>query len=240
MPSSTWTAQWTAALRRTHPDPPRSGMVRLLAETGTQLTLIIIGDIDRSGGVGGWAQSERMLVPDADYFKSTPKDALSIPCALDLEEVGGPSLERRLDVLYGMGGPVDSDDGYQPPAIRLLGDVPTCRTQRWKLDDVKLGKLRFRRDAPDELRAIEVTLDLTTLNIGEPIGPVRIKRTRASTAGKRRQRTITARQGDTLRAIAVRQLGTSGQWTRLREWNPRLKRVDPDVPLKAGTHLVLH
>jgi hypothetical protein len=216
---------------------PRSGMIKLVAATGAQLTLIRNGDIDGSGGVGGWQTSERVLREDADWWKSIPKATRSVPCLLDIDGIGGPSLERRLEVLYAMGQPVDDDD---PPAIRLYGDIdPFARARRWKLDDIHLAAQLFLEDDPAALRRQELTLELSTWAPARGVSRVTVKRTRDS-HGKRRRRTIRAHTGDTLRGIAVRQLGSSGDYKLIRSWNPKLKRVDPDAPLRAGTAVVLH
>lgn len=212
-------------------------MVKLVADSGAALTLIRNGDLDISGLVGGWQQSERMLLEDADWWKSSPKGAISAPLMLDIDAVGGPSLERRLTVLYSMGQPVDEDD---PPGLRLFGDVPApLRQLTWKMDDVKLAAALYREEAISELRRLELTVELSTLAVATGVTGVTVKRTRDS-KGKRRRRTISARKGDTLRAIAVRQLGSSGDYKKIRDWNPKLKHLDPDAPLRAGTKVVLH
>lgn len=217
---------------------PRSGMVKLVASNGTSLTLIRNGDITRTGSVGGWQTSERTLREDADWWKSTPKGAYSIPCLLDIDAIGGPSLERRLDVLYAMGAPTADDD---PPEIRLFGLVPagTGPRWRWKLDDISLGTMLESEAALGTLRRIELTLEMSTFAPGGRVTAATIKRTR-DTASSRRRRTLVAKKGDTLRAIAVRQLGSSGDYKLIRSWNPKLARVDPDAPLRAGTKVVLH
>lgn len=212
-------------------------MVKLVPTRGSSLTLILTeDDLGRSGDVGGWQDSERVLRPPAHWWKSTPGGLMSPPCLLDLDEIDGPSIERRLEVLYAMGQPThDFDD---PPGIRLYGDVdPIAKDRLWKLDDITLGKRNYRPDAPTFLRQQWLTLQISTLTAAKPVGPVRLKATRSK--GKRRTRTITAKQGDTLRAIAVRQLGSSGDYTLIRQWNKKLARTDPDAPLRAGTKIVL-
>lgn len=216
---------------------PRSGMVKLVPSRGSALTLIKADDLDRSGGVGGWQPLERALAPDATWWKATTNGELSLSCLIDIDETGGPDLERRLDVLYAMGRPAAGAD--EPPSIRVIGDVdPDTRRKTWKLDNIRLGKETFRADAPALMRQQALTLELSELVIVDPVALVTVRRTR-NAAGQRRRRTIRSRQGDTLRAIAVRQLGSSGQYKQLREWNPRLKRVDPDQPLKVNTQIVL-
>lgn len=214
---------------------PQSGMIRLTSRRGTEITIIRNGDIDRSGGVGGWQQSERYLREDADWWKSYPKPTVSIPGLLDIDAQPAPgSIEQRLNTLYGMG---HTHGDAHPPGIRLAGDAPHCTHLTWKLDDIRLGAALYQPEHPSRLRRIEFTLELSKLTLPDPVGPVSVKRTR--THGRRRRRTIHAHRGDTLRAIAVRELGKSNEYKQLRDWNPKLKRVDPDQPLRPGTPIVL-
>lgn len=214
---------------------PRGGMVKLVPSRGSPLTLIINGDPDGAGAIGGWESTERALRRPARWWKSQPEDTLSLPCLLDLYAIGGPGLERRLDVLYAMGQAGDEDE---PPTIRLFGDVtPREQRVRWVLQGITRGKRMWT--STGDLRRIEVTLELEGYDGLDTIKPVAIKRTR-STRGKRRARVIRTRKGDTLRAIAVRQLGQSDAWKRIRAWNPRVfKGVDPDEPLRPGIKVTL-
>lgn len=211
----------------------------LLAATlplNAEVTLILVGPPDRDGSVGGWQTLERPYLPDAAWFKSTPGGTISLPCLLDVDELPGASLEDRLDLLYAMGTPLD--EGEDPPGLRLYGDVPTARAQTWKLDNISLGARLFRPDAPRLLRRQELTLDLSDLEEITGVEKVRVKRTRGR-GGKRRRRTIRVRNGDTLRAIAVRELGSSGAYEQIRKANKKLKRTDPDAPLRVGMEIVL-
>jgi phage protein U len=213
---------------------PRGGMVKLVPSRGSALTVTINGDPDGAGAIGGWESSERPLRRPARWWKSQPEDTLSLPCLLDLHATGGPSLERRLDVLYAMGQAGDEDE---PPIIRLLGDVtPREQRVRWVLQGISRGRRLWT--PAGALRRVELTLELEGYDGLDTIKPVQVKRTR--TSGKRRARVIRTQAGDTLRAIAVRQLGQSSEWKRIRSWNPRtFKSVDPDAPLRAGIKVTL-
>lgn len=218
-------------------DGPRPGMVKLAAETGAALTMILTGSPDRGGGVGGWQESERVLRPNSAWWKSRPLSTISLPCMIDIDAIGGPSVERRLEVLYTMGESHNDDD---PPAIRLFGDVPTATTQNWKLDNITLGDRLFQPDNPEELRRQELTIELSELFIADGVSQATVKSTRPAGSSARRRRTIASKQGDTLRSIAVRQLGSSGEYTKIRSWNPKLAKTDPDAPLRVGTQVVLN
>lgn len=214
---------------------PRPGMVRLVPDTGASpLTLILAGTPDRAGGVGGWASTERALRKPARWYQSTPEDTLALPCLLDLHGIGGPSLERRLAVLYAMGSPDDSGD---PPTVHVVGDVPDDAAKKWVVQNITLGDRLFT--STGVLRRQLVNVELEGWRALPTIKPVAIKRTRS--AGHRRTRTYTTRKNDTLRRIAVAQLGQSDAWKSLRSWNPKvLKGVDPDTSLRTGIRLKLH
>jgi hypothetical protein len=225
--------------RTTGPGIPRGGMVKLTPTRGTPLTLIVDGAPDRSGGVGGWQSSERALRRPARWWQSPPEDTMSLPCIIDLYAIGGPSIERRVEVLYAMGQVDAEDDEEEPPVIRLSGDVVARdKTLRWVLQDIKLGERAWT--SWGALRQQKLTLELEGYDGLDTIAPVAIKRTR-SQGGTRRARVIVTQQGDTLRAIAVRQLGQSDAWKRVRDWNPKTFRTvkDPDAPLRAGLHVTL-
>ncbi|HEY3019593.1 MAG TPA: phage tail protein [Solirubrobacteraceae bacterium] len=213
---------------------PRAGMVKLVPSRGSALTMILDGPPDRGGGVGGWQSSERALRRPARWWQSQPEDTISLQCILDVDAIGGPSVERRLTVLYAMGQAGDEDE---PPTLLLLGDVPVDGASRWVLQGITLSERLYQGDG--SLRRQKLSVELEGYAPLPSIKPVAIKRTRDS-KGKRRARTITTKKGDTLRAIAVRQLGQSDGWKRIRDWNPRrLKGVDPDAPLKAGIKVTL-
>lgn len=220
-----------------------SGMVRLVAQTGRlrplYVTFIINGAIDRTGSVGGWQNSERVLREDADWWKGIPKGQLSIPCLLDhYAQSEQRTLEQRLRDLYDMGQPERDDD---PPQIHVYGDVPMSHPPAWvwKLDDIQLGANLFREDHPSRLRRQELTLQLSTWRPATAVSRGTVKRTRDKTGNHRRRRVVVAHARDTLRAIAVRELGSSGSWTLIRGWNKKLKKTDPDAPLRAGTKVIL-
>jgi hypothetical protein len=49
------------------------------------------------------------------------------------------------------------------------------------------------------------------------------------------------RAGDTMRSVALRELGSGNRWKDLRHWNKKqLGKVNPDDRLRAGTHLAVH
>lgn len=213
---------------------PRGGMVRLIPERGSELTLILNKEPDRGGGVGGFEPVERSQRRPAKWWKSIPDDTMSLDCTLDLDAIGGPAIERRLRVLRDMGLP--SDDGDDPPSIKLLGDVwDDDKNVEWVMSNWTLGARLWMPDGT--LRRQQVTVDLERFNDLAEISALRVRSTR--TRNRRRRRTVTTRAHDTLRSVALRELGDATRWADLRRWNNKLKRTDPDIALRAGTHVAI-
>lgn len=213
---------------------PRGGMVRLVPERGSDLTLILNKEPDRSGGVGGWQPTERSQRRPAKWWKNIPDDTISFDCTLDIDAIGGPSIERRLRVLRDMGQP--SDDGDDPPSIRLLGDVwDEDKNVDWVMSNWALGPRLWLGDG--SLRRQQVQVDLERFTDLAEISAIRVHSTR--TKNRRRRRTVVTRAHDTLRSVALREMGDSTRWKDLQRWNAKLKRTDPDIALRAGTHVAI-
>lgn len=213
------------------------GTVTLTPEGGgAALTLIMNGPPDRSGGIGGWASVERSGRRPGKWWQSQPDEAMSIECTLDMHALPGPSVEKRIADLQALGRP-SVDLKTEPPVLRLSGDVlPIDKAVRWVMSDLKFGERLYFSDG--KLRRQVVTVDLERYNDVSEIEAVQVTRTRR--AGKaRRRRTVVAHTHDTLRAIALRELGNPSRWTDLRQWNTRLKKVDPDAPLRRGTRITI-
>jgi hypothetical protein len=214
--------------------PHRGGTVTLWPSRGSSLTLILNAPPDRDGGVGGWVTVARSLSRPAKWFQAPTDDTMSLDCTLDIDEIGGPSIERRLRVLRDMGQQSGDAD---PPTITLTGDVwADDQNVKWVMSNWSLGSERlFNSDG--SFRRQSVKVDLERFEALEMIAPLRVRTTRAA-SGKRKRRTVIAAGNDTLRAIAVRELGDATRWKDIQRWN-KLKGVDPDARLRSGTHLVL-
>lgn len=215
---------------------PRPGMVRLTPSRGSALTLILNGPPDRAGGVGGFETVEREGRRPAKYWKSSPDDTISLDCTLDLDAIGGPSIERRLRVLRDMGLPDDEDD---PPFITLDGDIwVDDQTVEWVFASggLSFGERLWNSDGT--LWRQQVKIDLERFAPLDSIEAVRVRAAR-STRGKRRRRTTVAKGNDTLRGVALRELGDATRWKDLVRWNKKLKGADPDARLRSGTHITI-
>jgi hypothetical protein len=214
---------------------PRGGMVTLNPSRGSQLTMILRGPPDRSGGVGGMEPVDRQLRRPAKYFKSIPDDTISLDCLIDLDAIGGPAVERRLRVLRDMGQAGAEDE---PPSITLDGDVwEEDKAIEWVMDGLSLAERMFNPDGT--LRQQVVKVDLSRFEALSEIEAIRVKSTRAGKGRKRRRRITVARGNDTLRAVALRELGDATRWKDLVRWNKKLKGVDPDARIRTGTHIAI-
>lgn len=215
---------------------PRGGMVTLSPSRGSQLTMILRGPPDRGGGVGGMEPVDRALRRPAKFFKSIPDDTISLDCLIDLDAIGGPSVERRLRVLRDMGQAGAEDE---PPSITLTGDVwEADQAIEWVMDGLSLAERLFNSDGT--LRQQVVKVDLSRYEALSEIEAIRVKSTRAGKGRKRRRRVTIARGNDTLRGISLRELGDATRWKDIVRWNKKkLKGVDPDARLRTGTHLTI-
>lgn len=213
---------------------PRGGMVTLNPSRGSSLTLIVRSPPDRSGGVGVWSTTERDRRAPVKWFKNQSDDTMIFDLLLDIDAIGGPSIERRLRVLRDMGQPSGQDD---PPTIRVDGDIwSEDQNITWVMTDWSLGERSFNGDGT--LRQQQVKVELTRYGAVSEIEPLRVSTTRAK--GQRKRHTVVVAGNDTLRAVALRELGDATRWKDLQRWNQaKLKGVDPDARLRTGTHLVV-
>jgi hypothetical protein len=211
------------------------GRINLAPSRGSDLTLLVAGAPGREGGVGGWESSERALRRPAKWWKASPDDTMSLELIIDIDKVGGPSVERRIRVLRDMGQAGDHDE---PPTITVTGDVwQEDQAIEWVMQGLTLGDRLYNSDGT--LRRQAVTVSLERYEELDTIEPVSVKGARGK-KGKRRRRVVVARGNDTLRAVALRELGDATRWKDLQRWNKaKLKGVDPDARLRTGTHLTV-
>lgn len=209
------------------------GRVKFEPDRGSALTLLVAGPPERGGGVGGWVASERGLRRPAKFFKGLPDDTYSWDLIIDIDAVGGPAVERRIQVLREMGQPGEEDE---PPSILLSGDVWTLdQAVPWVLDDMTLGDRLWNPDGT--LRRQHVQVKLSRYTPVSEIEAIKVRSTRKG--GKKRRRQVVARGNDTLRVIALRELGDQSRWKDLRRWNKKLAKVNPDARLRSGLHITL-
>lgn len=223
-----------------------AGSIRLVADAGPfrgqGVTVILTSAPQFSGGVGGWEVMSRPGRRPARWWRGGTEMALTIDGVLDVDR-GDPTfgVEDRLTRLRQFG--VRPGGQEAPAPLRLAGDLSdpySARGGLWVLVGMGLGDRLYLRDG--RLRRQAVTLELADYAPVETIQPVSVRRTRAS-VNRPRVRQVTTRQGDTLRGMAVRELGFGGGWSQIRDWNPRLfkgsRHTGPDDPLRAGLRVTI-
>lgn len=209
----------------------------------TQVHLLVTDPPQVSGGVGGWETVDRAGRRPARWWRARPEQTMTITGALDSRRpiVEDNTVEERLTQLLSLGRVRGGTD--EPSPVRVTGDArdPDSRAGAlWVVQNISLGERLFTRTGT--LRRQLVTVDLVDFDAIDAIRPLVVKRTRA-TAARQARRTITSRQGDTLRGLAVRELGTPAAWMRIRNANPKTlggrTPVGPDEPIRAGVRLVI-
>lgn len=215
--------------------PP--GMVQLDPSRGPAVVITLNKEPDVTLGVGGWQASQRQLRRSARWWSEIPDDTIVFDAFFDVDAHAGPSIETRIGNLQQMGLPGDRDE---PPTIKLYGDVwDRLKTFRWVVSEngITLGPRLWLPNG--SLRRQQVGVTLERHEPLDEIEAIKIKSTR-NKSGRRRRHTIKTKAGDTLRAVALRELGSATRWKDLRDWNKkRLHNVDPDVRLRTGTHLIV-
>lgn len=215
---------------------PDSGFVTITGEEGGKVTCLLNGDVDYSDPVGGWEPVERVGQQSAAWYKSQPLATMSIPLSLHVDATGG-DIDRQLKVLAALGKPSGAT-GDDPGPVQVIGDVPSPPAMLWRLDSLKRGPCLYQPENPAVLLSQDFTVELTQIAKQTTVSRASARSARTK-AGKKKTRTVKARKNDTIRAIAVRELGNSADYVLIRKWNAKLKRVDPDARLRAGTKVVL-
>lgn len=217
------------------PEVPH-GQLMLVPSYGQAVTLALAGDPSVSPAVGGWNSSSRYRRLPAKWWSGPDESGnAEFPLAADARLTKYPDVAGTLLDLEALGQASDGQD--EPPIIQVIcSATPTIADNDYVLVGMPLGAQVMQNGI---LVRQEVTVSLERHVPFEALKRVSQRATR-SASNKRRARVIKSRQGDTLRAIAVRQLGSAGRWKDIREWNPKtLAKVDPDLPLRVGTRVVL-
>lgn len=214
---------------------PAQGLVTMTGEYAGDVTVIVTDPPDYQASVGGWETTDRFGNSPVSWWSGRPLATLSIACMLHVD-VTGP-VEEALDMLERIGQP---RAGRDPSRIKVRGDIPPSAATAgavWRLDALKYGDREYRADNDRLLAWQELAIDLAQFAAGT-VAPVGGMKTR-NRAGSRARRVVRARQGDTLRTLALRELGSAGDWKLLRAWNIRLARIDPDALLAAGLQVTV-
>jgi hypothetical protein len=222
------------------------GAVKLTPYSGQPVTVDLAADPTYDPAIGGWATSLRFGRTPSRWWQGPQGDSvITLPVAIDsriaLERLQ-PQVRRdrvayvrsTIDALHRMGVPTAGSG--EPPTIEVqCPSLPLIGAATWLLDAMPSGAQVVTDGV---LVRQELTLTLTQYVAVQSVQRTSAKATR-STTNHRRTRTIQSRPGDTIRAIAVRQLGDAGRWKDIRGWNKSLRKTDPDERLRTGTIVVL-
>lgn len=216
--------------------PPRFGQVVLLAPDGQSATLVLAGDSTHAPAAGGWQATPRSRQKPAVWYSGPDEPGdLQIACAIDTRLQVSTSLAEHLGYLQALAAPASGQDA--PPVLKVACTaLPLASRSRWVIADISYGAV-IETQTGGVVRQ-EVTLALTEHQDLDTLQAQSPRVTRTSKA-KRRTRVIQSRPGDTMRAIAVRQLGSAGDWKQIRGWNKTLAKTNPDLTLRTGTRVVL-
>lgn len=203
---------------------------------GRSVTLALAADPTINPVVGGWQNSARFGRAPATWW-SGPEEPGSAEMLLAADArltPNFPDVVATVTTLTSLGAPVDGS--AQPPTVQVICNAtPTLDNVDMVVQDLALGAQVV---TGGRLLRQEVTLSLQRYEPFAPLTSVKPTQSR-SASNKRRARVISAKTGDTLRSIAVRQLGDASRWKDIRSWNKSLAKVDPDAPLRTGTKVTL-
>lgn len=203
---------------------------------GAGVYLVLAGAPQVTSTTGGWQQSARAGRAPATWW-SGPDAPTGVQFDLAADARLQPKYQdvaKQIDDLTRLGAA--SDGNAQPPVLNVeCNSTPFLDRVDLVMQGLTLGEQVFTDGA---LVRQEVAITLEAFQPFEPLTSVRPTASR-SPSNHRRARVIEAKGGDTLRAIAVRQLGDASRWKDIRKWNKSLAKVDPDAPLRAGTKVTL-
>lgn len=194
-----------------------------------------------SGGSGGWAERERPRRTDLMEWTRTPPYRLAVPALIEAPNSDVDDIEAAVSALRGLGRVVPG--GYQTPVLRLEGPIPLTDL-RWVIEGIEDGPfLRREEDGLLVRQFFTVSfVEYSDLDLLVTASPAEAAAARAQppTAGPATgqpvaARTYTVRSGDTLSAIAARELGDHRRWQEIATLNdvrdPRKLRVGQDLRL---------
>lgn len=211
--------------------PPLTGYVRLTTRTGplSSLDLLLMGEaaLDTARTAGGWSVIERPNKVAITSWTGGGPLRLNIPVTLNALNVSrgdiGPGWRRLLSYWR-------PEKGDAPPVLSVAGHVAGTN-HKWVIDEldtaddtVRVGGRLLRQSAVIRLLQF-VDVDLAAATVKKPRKAKLLL-------------VVNAKEGDTLRKIAKRELGDARQWRRVRKVNTKLANK-PDATIAKGTHVTI-
>lgn len=191
---------------------PRGGVLRFQLNPS---------QVTPDGGVGGWARRQRPGLPPALEWEGVPEQTLAFTLLLDGWD-RERSVEPDIRLLKQMGRPRARK---RPPPELELEYGGTGHGTTWVIDSLSWGEelrngqlARIRQEVSVVLlEYVEADVTLTPADRHkENKGGNRDEGGGGSGGGNR---TASARAGDTLAAVAARELGSAARWPELADLN---------------------
>lgn len=201
------------------------------------------GQPQPSAGEGGWTEIARPRRRAAMEWTGHAAYRLTVSLLLDRggAEDTGDDVEGDCEALRGLGLQVPG--GHQPPVLTLAGPL-YIPAERWVIQSIEWGAYLRRRDDGLRVRqAVSVEFwEHEAADLVVALSPAQAASQRVAEAagqptgaGTPVSRIYTARQGETLSAIAARELGDHRRWNEIADLNA----IRDPRTLKVGQALTL-
>lgn len=204
------------------------GFVRFESSPDFHVTVRVATPATTSGGYGGWTGINRPRESALVEWNGHDPMQLTIPIMFDglrnENTPWGASIEHDIRLLEHL---THKEDGFNsPPRIFALGEVIPYTDREWVINDIKwvgddvrepINGNRVRASA--EVVLFEY-IEFDIIN-GRLSAAARRKRAKAKKNVKTKQKkgTYTVKEGDTLRKIAKKELGSAGRWHEIASKN---------------------
>lgn len=206
-----------AAYPKKKPKPPRApravapGWVALATSDPPSEVRALLGEDPptMSGGYGGWQELERPRRVALTHWPGTSPVRLTFGMVIDGFAVNA-NVEQFVRELEAMARPYH---GGPPPLVRAGGSIPH-REVLWVIESIDWGaSVRNRRG---KLVRQAATVALMQYVDAEPLSPAAHHRARH---GARRRKRHRVAKGETLQAIAGKELGSAKRWKEIAQAN---------------------
>ncbi len=219
------------------------GFVKFEASADMHVT-VRVGDKAAvlSGGYGGWAEINRPRDDALIEWLGHSAMQLSIPIIFDglrnMNTPWGASIEHDIRLLEHL---THINPGYNsPPRIWALGQVIPFPDREWVINDIKWTGDDIRR--PEDGERVRASADIVLFEYieydiinGRLSSAARRKHAKANNQVRTKQKKgkYTVKEGDTLRKIAKRELGSANKWHEIA----RVNHIRDGKALRRGQKL---
>ena len=172
---------------------------------------------DFTEGRGGWSEVARPRRPAVIEWVGTAAAKAQVTLMLDgwAKNVSVAPLIAVIDAM----APVDPT--VEVPSITVTNAWPIPPSMPWQIQAVTWDTSTMLRNPTNQVVRVEVTLELVERRLATNVVAVSspTKRNQAATGARTKARTVTAKRGDTLSALAAKYLGSAARWTEIAALN---------------------